>query len=99
MYGIDFNKRLDLNKQILYIIMRIMSQDTVVKADIQQNSNATDEKMMQIRPGLCVEIADVKLKNPVTTSSGTFGYAQEFQNLIDLNRRVTQTGICKERWK
>ncbi len=42
--------------------------------------------MMQIRPDLRVEIAGVKLKNPVMTSSGTFGYAQEFENFIDLNR-------------
>ncbi len=32
-----------------------------------------------------VEIAGVRLKNPVLTASGTFGYGLEFANLMDLN--------------
>jgi dihydroorotate dehydrogenase (NAD+) catalytic subunit len=63
-----------------------MPQDTIAKTGIQRNLNAIDENVMQIRPDLRVEIAGLKLKNPVMTSSGTFGYAREFQNLIDLNR-------------
>jgi dihydroorotate dehydrogenase (NAD+) catalytic subunit len=35
---------------------------------------------------LSVEIAGVKLKNPVLGASGTFGYGLEFAELIDLNR-------------
>src|SRR3984885_7752235 len=35
---------------------------------------------------LSVEIAGVKLKNPVLGASGTFGYGREFAELIDLNR-------------
>jgi dihydroorotate dehydrogenase (NAD+) catalytic subunit len=33
-----------------------------------------------------VELGDVKLKNPVMTASGTFGYADEFHEFMDLNR-------------
>ncbi len=35
---------------------------------------------------LAVEIAGIRMKNPVMTASGTFGYAQEFERYIDLNR-------------
>ncbi|MCK5595313.1 dihydroorotate dehydrogenase, partial [bacterium] len=35
---------------------------------------------------LDVNIAGIKMKNPVMTASGTFGYAREFDHLIDLNR-------------
>ncbi len=35
---------------------------------------------------LNVEIGDLKLKNPVMTASGTFGYGIEFADFIDLNR-------------
>lgn len=35
---------------------------------------------------LTVDIGGIKLKNPVMTASGTFGYAEEFRNLIDLNK-------------
>jgi len=35
---------------------------------------------------LKVEIAGIKLKNPVMTASGTFGYGQEYASFIDLNR-------------
>ncbi len=35
---------------------------------------------------LSVNIGAVKLKNPVMTASGTFGYGVEFAGLVDLNR-------------
>ena len=35
---------------------------------------------------LSVDIAGLRLKNPVLTASGTFGYGEEFADLIDLNR-------------
>lgn len=35
---------------------------------------------------LSVDIGGITLKNPVMTASGTFGYAKEFENLVDLNR-------------
>lgn len=35
---------------------------------------------------LSVEIGKLKLKNPITTASGTFGYGEEFSDFIDLSR-------------
>jgi dihydroorotate dehydrogenase (NAD+) catalytic subunit len=35
---------------------------------------------------LSTEVAGVRLKNPVITASGTFGYGEEFTQLIDLNQ-------------
>jgi dihydroorotate dehydrogenase (NAD+) catalytic subunit len=35
---------------------------------------------------MSVDIAGIKLKNPVMTSSGTFGYGEEFAPLLDINR-------------
>lgn len=35
---------------------------------------------------LNVEIGDLKLKNPVTTASGTFGYGTEYKDFIDLGK-------------
>lgn len=35
---------------------------------------------------LSVDIGGFRLKNPVMTASGTFGYGREFDKLIDLNR-------------
>ena len=35
---------------------------------------------------LAVEIAGIRMKNPVMTASGTFGYAREFEQYMDLNR-------------
>ncbi|MBC8392188.1 MAG: dihydroorotate dehydrogenase [Deltaproteobacteria bacterium] len=37
-------------------------------------------------PDIHVNIGKLKLKNPVMTASGTFGYAREYQDLVDLNR-------------
>jgi len=35
---------------------------------------------------MAVSVGGLALKNPVMTASGTFGYAREFESLIDLNR-------------
>lgn len=37
-------------------------------------------------PDLRVQIASLALRNPVMTASGTFGYAQEFENLVNLDQ-------------
>ena len=41
---------------------------------------------MGIRPDLKTDIGRIELENPVMTASGTFGYANEFNELVDLNR-------------
>ncbi|MCP4368869.1 MAG: dihydroorotate dehydrogenase [Deltaproteobacteria bacterium] len=41
---------------------------------------------MKIRPDLKTDIGRIELNNPVMTASGTFGYAVEFKELVDLNR-------------
>lgn len=35
---------------------------------------------------LSVELGRLKLKNPITVASGTFGYGEEFSEIIDLNQ-------------
>ncbi len=37
-------------------------------------------------PDLSTELAGISLKNPVIAASGTFGYGEEFSQLIDLNQ-------------
>lgn len=37
-----------------------------------------------IRPDMSVEIAGIKMRNPVMTASGTFGYGEEFADYMDL---------------
>jgi dihydroorotate dehydrogenase (NAD+) catalytic subunit len=39
-----------------------------------------------MNPGMKVNLGKLSLKNPVMTASGTFGYAQEFEDFMDLNR-------------
>jgi len=46
--------------------------------------NNKDKKI--IPPRLAVEIAGLKLKNPVMPASGTFGYGEEYAPYLDLNR-------------
>lgn len=38
------------------------------------------------RPDLSVEIAGIKLRNPVMTASGTFGYGEEFAEYVNLEK-------------
>jgi dihydroorotate dehydrogenase (NAD+) catalytic subunit len=37
-------------------------------------------------PQMAVNIGQLKLKNPVMTASGTFGYGEEYSGYVDLNR-------------
>ena len=41
--------------------------------------------MIITKPDLSVTLGPLKLKNPLMTSSGTFGYGQEYSELFDLN--------------
>jgi dihydroorotate dehydrogenase (NAD+) catalytic subunit len=41
---------------------------------------------MSKKPDLKVKLGNIELQNPVITASGTFGYAREFEELVDLNR-------------
>jgi dihydroorotate dehydrogenase (NAD+) catalytic subunit len=45
-----------------------------------------DFDMNSKKPQMRVDIGGIAIKNPVMTASGTFGYASEFEELIDLNR-------------
>jgi len=37
-------------------------------------------------PRMAVQIGNLRLKNPVMTASGTFGYGEEYSEYVDLNR-------------
>lgn len=39
-----------------------------------------------MQPALSVEIGSLKLRNPVMTASGTFGYGEEFKEYVDLEK-------------
>ena len=55
----------------------------------------------QIRPNLSVNLGKLNLKNPVLVASGTFGYAQEFEDFMDLKKLggiVTKTITLKPRF-
>ncbi|MGD8880320.1 MAG: dihydroorotate dehydrogenase [Desulfobacterales bacterium] len=41
---------------------------------------------MRKKPDLKVNLGAIELQNPVMTASGTFGYAREFEEFVDLNR-------------
>ena len=50
------------------------------------------------RVDLAVQVGALRLRNPVITASGTFGYGVEFAHLVDLNRLggIVTKGISKE---
>ncbi|MDI6758904.1 MAG: dihydroorotate dehydrogenase [Candidatus Omnitrophota bacterium] len=39
-----------------------------------------------MKPNFCVNIDKLRLKNPVIVASGTFGYAEEFKDIVDLKK-------------
>jgi dihydroorotate dehydrogenase (NAD+) catalytic subunit len=51
-----------------------------------RKSEVGSQKTPFSRAQLSIEIGALKLKNPVMTASGTFGYGEEYAEFIDLNR-------------
>jgi dihydroorotate dehydrogenase (NAD+) catalytic subunit len=49
-------------------------------------SSQEKKTMNVVRPSLAVEIAGIKMKNPVMPASGTFGYGEEYAPYFDLGR-------------
>lgn len=49
---------------------------------------------------LTVDFAGIKMKNPVTTASGTFGSGMEYSEFVDLNQlgAVTTKGVASVPW-
>jgi len=49
---------------------------------------------------LSVDLGGIRMKNPVTVASGTFGYGQEYAELIDVTRlgAITVKGIRLQAW-
>ena len=45
-----------------------------------------DKKKIKTNVNLVVQIGSLKLKNPVMTASGTFGYGEEYADYVDLNK-------------
>ena len=55
---------------------RIRSKEQTIK----------NKEVVKSKPNLSVQIAGLKLRNPVMTASGTFGYGEEYAEFVDLNR-------------
>ncbi len=55
---------------------------------------------MGLRPSMAVEIGRIRMKNPVTVASGTFGAGKEMAEFFDLGRlgAVTVKGTSLEPW-
>ena len=64
-------------------------------------STAERKQNASKRPDLSVEIAGVKLKNPVMTASGTFGSGIEYSEFVDLNNlgAVVTKGVANVPWE
>ncbi len=53
---------------------------------------------MSTLPDMSVDIAGIKMRNPVMVASGTFGYGVEYADMVDLHTlgAVVVKGICME---
>ena len=56
--------------------------------------------MTNSKPNIEVNLAGIRLKNPVMVASGTFGYGPEYADLMDLSRlgAIIVKGISREPW-
>ena len=56
--------------------------------------------MSASQPNMEVTVAGIRMKNPVTVASGTFGYGPEYADLVDLNGlgAIVVKGISSQPW-
>jgi len=54
-----------------------------------------------VKPSMAVEIGGIRMKNPVMTASGTFGYGPEYADVVDLDAlgAIVVKGIRMESWE
>lgn len=59
-----------------------------------------NRQSMNSKPDMRVEIAGIRMKNPVMTASGTFGYGPEYADIVDLNAlgAIVVKGISSTPW-
>ena len=55
---------------------------------------------MHTAPDMTVEVAGIKMRNPVMVASGTFGYGVEYADMVDISQlgAVVVKGICMGPW-
>lgn len=53
---------------------------------VGKQSAIRNPKSAITKPDLSVDFAGIRLKNPVLTASGTFGYGEEYADFVDLNK-------------
>jgi dihydroorotate dehydrogenase (NAD+) catalytic subunit len=53
---------------------------------LNRKSEIRDPRYNIGKPNLSIEFAGIKLKNPILTASGTFGYGEEYAEFVDLNK-------------
>ncbi len=66
--------------------MGLMLKQGSMPREYVRSLEQMDVNMNSKKPQMRVNIGGIKIKNPVMTASGTFGYASEFDELMDLNR-------------
>ncbi len=56
---------------------------------------------MSDQPDMSVDIAGIRMKNPVMVASGTFGYGPEYADLVDITclGAIVVKGICLDPWE
>ncbi len=59
-----------------------------------------EESIVDTLPDMAVDIGGIKMKNPVMVASGTFGYGEEYSELVDIESlgAIVVKGICKDAW-
>ena len=66
------------------MLRSLLASDYALKAAVEFAIRSPQSAMDMI--DLSTEVAGIHLKNPVLTASGTFGYGEEFSQMIDLNQ-------------
>jgi dihydroorotate dehydrogenase (NAD+) catalytic subunit len=64
-------------------------------------SDCGEGESLSVTPEMSVEIAGIRMKNPVMVASGTFGYGPEYADVVDLNRlgAIVVKGISLDPWE
>lgn len=75
--------------------------DAQAVRDAQAPAETSSESSASGMPSLAVNLGGIKMKNPLNTASGTFGYGWQFEKFIDVSQfgAITTKGCSSEPWK
>ena len=77
------SREIDWSERVVLPVSANKKVEVTIRCGMRSHAS---NRTIHPNPDLSVDFAGIRLKNPVLTASGTFGYGEEFSDFVDLNK-------------